>query len=72
MTSSMLDFRARPRATVRGATFWNTSMIKLKFSIERSWIKSLRSAKSKPNYGMTNMDSLLEEMVGNNWKCVVH
>ena len=40
-------------------------MIKLKFSIERSWIKSVRSAKSKPNYGMTNMDSLLEEMVGN-------
>ena len=25
----------------------------------------MRSAKSKPNYGMTNMDSLLEEMVGN-------
>ena len=39
-------------------------MIKTKFSIERSWIKSARSAKSKPNYGITNMDSLLEEMVG--------
>ena len=46
-------------------TFWNTSIIEMKFSIERSWIKSVRSAKNKPNYGMTNMDSLLEEVIGN-------
>ena len=40
-------------------------MIEIKFSIERSWIKSKRSAKNKPNYAMTDMDSLLEEVVGN-------
>ena len=63
--SSLLDLRGRSTATERGATFWNTSIIEMKFSIERSWIKSVRSAKNKPNYGMTNMDSLLEEVIGN-------
>ena len=63
--SSMLDLRGRSTATDRGSTFWNTSVIEMKFSFERSWIKSVRSAKNKPNYGMTNMDSLLEEVVGN-------
>lgn len=37
----------------------------MKFSVERSWIKSVRAAKHRPNYGMTDMDSLLEEIVGN-------
>ena len=32
---------------------------------ERSGIKSVRKAKNKPNYGMTNMDSLLEEVIKN-------
>ena len=56
--SSLLDLRGRSTATERGATFWNTSLIEIKFSIERRWIKSVRSANNKPNYGMTNMNSL--------------
>ena len=63
--NSLLDVRGRSTATERGATFWNTSIIEMKFSIERSWIKSVESAKNKPNYGMTNMDSLLEAVIGN-------
>ena len=39
--------------------------MEIKFSAERSWIKSVRKAKNKPNYGMTSMDSLLQEVVGN-------
>ena len=63
--SSTLDLRGQTTATERGLTFWNTSTVEMKFSAERSWIKSVRKAKNKPNYGMTNMDSLLEEVVGN-------
>lgn len=37
----------------------------MKFSVEHSWIKSVRRAKSKPNYGMRNVDGLLEEVIGN-------
>ena len=37
----------------------------MKFSVECSWIKSVRRAKNKPNYGMRNMGGLLEEVIGN-------
>ena len=37
----------------------------MKFSVERQWIKAVRKAKRKPNYGMLNMDAELEEVVGN-------
>ena len=52
-----------------GHLFWNTSSVEMKFSVERQWIKAVRKAKRKPNYGMLNMDSQLEEVVGtsSNW-----
>ena len=64
-------FDRRPRVLQRQTNTKNTtvlqstSMIEIKFSIERSWIKSVSRTKNKPNYGMTNMDSLLELVVGN-------
>ena len=39
--------------------------MKTKFSIDKVWIKSVRKAKNKPNYGMGEMDSLHEEVCGN-------
>ena len=51
--------------TGTGNKFWNTSSIQMKFSVEKDWIKSVRSAKRKPNYGMAQMDGQLEEVVGN-------
>ena len=63
--SFTLDLRGVSAETDRGSRFWNTSLVEMKFSVERSWIKSVRKAKNKPNYGMTNMDGLLEEVVGN-------
>jgi len=54
-----LDLQAESNDTERG------SEVKMKFTVERQWIKSVRCAKNKPNYGMTNLDSILEEVVGN-------
>ena len=54
----------------RGHLFWNTSSVEMKFSVERQWIKAVRKAKRKPNYGMLNMDSQLEEVVGNKLELV--
>ena len=60
-----IDLRAQGEDTDRGTKFWNTSSLQMKFSVEKDWIKSVRNAKRKPNYGMAQMDGLLEEVVGN-------
>ena len=63
--SFTLDLRGASTETERGSAFWNSSLVEMKFSVEHSWIKSFRRAKQKPNYGMRNVDSLLEEVIGN-------
>ena len=60
-----LDLRAFTTETDRGSKFWNTSVVEMKFSVERRWIKSVRKAKNKPDYGMAKMDRQLEEVIGN-------
>ena len=52
-------------ASMRDDLFWNTSTVKTKFSIDKVWIKSVRKAKNKPNYGMGEMDSLHEKVCEN-------
>ena len=37
----------------------------MKFSFEREWIKAVRRARRRPNYGMGNMNSGLEKICGN-------
>lgn len=34
-----LDLRSLHSDEERGATFWNTSVVEMKFSVEREWIK---------------------------------
>lgn len=63
--SVTLDLRGVSAETDRGSRFWNTSLVEMKFSVERTWIKSIQKAKSKLNYRMKNMDGLLEEVVSN-------
>ena len=46
-SSSTLDLRGQTTATECGQTFWNTSTVEMKFSTERSWIKSVRKAKKQ-------------------------
>ena len=60
-----LDLRGVLTEAERGSAFWNSSLVEVKFSVKCSWIKSIRKAKHRPNYGMTNMDGLLEEVVSN-------
>ena len=64
-----LDLRASD-GSERGKSFWNVSQVEMKFFVERQWIKAVRKTKRKPNYGMLNMDSQLEEVVGNKLELV--
>ena len=64
-STAKLNLKASNNDLERGKTFWNTSVVEMKFSVERQWIKAVRKARQKPNYGMMNMDSQLEEVIGN-------
>ena len=66
----VLDLKVSKKGDERGQTFWNTSVSEMKFSVEKEWIKAVRKAKRKPNYGMLNMDNQLEEIVGNKLELV--
>ena len=63
--SFMPDLRGTSAETEQGSAFWNSSLVEIKCSVKCSWIKSVRKAKNKPNYGTRNMDGLLEEVIGN-------
>ena len=60
-----LDSYASGSETERNDKFWNSSVSSMKFTVERQWLSAVRKARRRPNYGMTTMDSLLEEVVGN-------
>ena len=65
LSEVVFDLRGQTDFSERGKTFWNTSELELKFSFEREWIKAVRQAKRRPNYGMGKMNSGLEEVCGN-------
>ena len=44
----------------KGAKNWNTSEVERKFSFEREWIKAVRRARGRPNYGMGNINHRLD------------
>ena len=56
----VFDLRGQTDFSERGKTFWNASELELKFSFEREWIKAVRRAKRRPNYGLGKMNSGLE------------
>lgn len=56
--------------TERGEKFWNKTSVEMKFSTERQWIRNVRFSESKPNYGMQNLDPVLEEITGNKLEIV--
>lgn len=62
---SRLDLRCLTTETERGSGFWNSSVVEMKFSVEKRWIKCVRKAENKPKYGMAQMDGQLEEVIGN-------
>ena len=64
-SQTKLNLRASKDELERGGSFWNVSVVEIKFSTGKDWLKAVRRAEGKPNYGMLNMDGLLEEVVGN-------
>ena len=61
----VIDLKCSQTPTDQGEKFWNSSAVTMKFSVEGQWLKKVRGAEGKPNYGMGNLDGLLEEVVGN-------
>ena len=68
MERAHLDLRAKNDRSEQDDLFWNTSTVQTRFAIDKVWIKSVRKAKNKPNYGMGEMDSLHEEVCRNKLK----
>ena len=47
--------------TERSSTFWNPALLSMKSNLEPAWLHATWNAKTKPNFGMRNMDAILEE-----------
>ena len=68
-----INFRTKGASTSeRGSGFWAGTDANMKFNVEAEWLKSVWSTNSKlkPDYGMGNMDSSHEEVVGNKLELV--
>ena len=61
----VIDLRGNAENTEREKKFWNVNEVEMKSTFEREWIKAIRRARRRPNYGMGNMHSGLEEICGN-------
>ncbi|CAH3178107.1 unnamed protein product [Porites evermanni] len=61
----VIDLRGNTENTEREKKFWNVNEVEMKSTLEREWIKAIRRARRRPNYGMGNMNSGLEEVCGN-------
>ena len=61
----VIDLRGNTENTEREKKFWNVNEVEMKSTFEREWIKAIRRARRRPNYGMGNMSSGLEEICGN-------
>ena len=65
MSDIVFDLKGQTEATERGKKFWNNNEVEMKFSFQREWIKEVRRARGRPDYGMGNMNRGLEEVCGN-------
>ena len=65
LSEVIFDLRGQTGLSERGNKFWNTSEVEMKFPFEREWIKAVRRARRRPNYGLGSMNSGLEEICGN-------
>ena len=61
----VIDLTGNTENTEREKKFWNVNEVEMKSTFEREWIKAIRRARRRPNYGMGNMNSGLEEICGN-------
>ncbi len=51
--------------TERSERFWNKTSLEMNFSVEKLWLNAVWKCKEKPNYGMRNIDTILEERASN-------
>ena len=54
--------------TERSTRFWNPALVAMKFSVETLWMKTVWETESKPNYGMRDLDPILEERASNKFE----
>ena len=47
--------------TERSERFRNKASLEMKFSVEKLWLDAVYNCEEKPNYGMRNLDAILEE-----------
>ncbi len=47
--------------TERSERFRNKASLEMKFSVEKLWLVAVYNCEEKPNYGMRNLDAILEE-----------
>ena len=55
MSDIVFDLKGQTELTERGKKFGNNSEVEMKFSLESEWIKAIRRARGRPNYGMGNI-----------------
>ena len=54
--------------TERPKHFWNRALVAMKFSFEPIWLDAAWKAEQKPNFGMRNLEAVLEERSPSNWR----
>jgi hypothetical protein len=54
--------------TERSTRFWNPARVAMTFSLETLWMKAVWETESKPNYGMRDLDPILEEQASNKFE----
>ena len=47
--------------TERPKHFWNRALVAMKFNLEPAWLDATWNAERKPNFGMRNLNAVLEE-----------
>lgn len=65
--NSRLYLKGLSGETEQGLGLWNMSVGEMKFSVERSWMKSVRIARNKPNYGMSEIVHSWRKFLETNW-----
>ena len=52
----------------RAERFWNGASVAMKFFVERLWLDAVWKCQAKPNYGMRDLDPILEERASNKFE----
>ena len=65
-----IDLGVTRRETEREQSFWNSSIILMNSTVEDQWLDMVHKAKKKPNYGMRDLNGVMEERALNKLELV--